>query len=116
MNQPTLFETKAESEQVEQVLLYALGEFQSRGFVLAERELPLDRLLGAFKRASEHFQISELTDQLIVENLERLGAKIKRLPGFVAKHPFRVTATDLLAERAIKHFQETENKSKEVSL
>lgn len=98
MNQPTLFETNAESEQVEQILLYALGEFQSRGFVLADRELPLDRLLGAFKRAAEHFQISDLTDTQIAENLERIGAKIKRLPGFVAKHPFRITVSNSLAE------------------
>ena len=56
MNQPTLFESNAETAQTEEVLLYALGDFQSRGLVLADRELPLDRLLGAFKRAFEHFR------------------------------------------------------------
>jgi len=100
MNQPTLFESKAESESIAEILLYALGEFQSRGFVLAERELPLDRLLGAFKRAAEHFKVSELTDEQIAETLEKLGAKIKRLPGFVAKHPFRITVSNSLAEKS----------------
>ena len=102
MNQPTLFESKAESESIEEILLYALGEFQSRGFVLAERELPLDRLLGAFKRAAEHFKVSELTDEQIAETLEKIGAKIKRLPGFVAKHPFRITVSNLLAEKSLE--------------
>lgn len=100
MNQPTLFVSKAESEKIEEILLYALGEFQSRGFVLAERELPLDRLLGAFKRATEHFKVSELTDEQIAETLEKIGAKIKRLPGFVAKHPFRITVSNSLAEKS----------------
>lgn len=105
MNQPTLFESKAESGNIEEILLFALGEFQSRGFVLAERELPLDRLLGAFKRSAEHYKISDLTDQQIAENLEKLGAKIKRLPGFVAKHPFRITVSDSLAKRAADFFE-----------
>ena len=100
MNQPTLFEKNAESSQIEDVILYALGDFQSRGLQLADRELPLDRLLGAFKRASEHFQISELPDEQIAETLEKLGAKIKRLPGFVAKHPFRITVSNMLAENS----------------
>lgn len=102
MNQPTLFESKAESEKVEEILLYALGEFQSRKFVLAERELPLDRLLGAFKRAAEHFKISELSDEHIAENLEKLGASVKRLPSFVAKHPFKITVSNSLAEKSLE--------------
>lgn len=100
MNQPTLFESNAEGEKIEEILLYALGEFQSRGFALAERELPLDRLLGAFKRAAEHFKISELTDEQIAENLEKIGAKLKRLPSFVAKHPYRITVSNPLAEKS----------------
>ena len=100
MNQPTLFETNAETAQTEEVLLYALGDFQSRGLVLADRELPLDRLLGAFKRAFEHFQIPELTDEQIAETLEKLGAKINKLPSFVAKHPFRITVSNSLAEKS----------------
>lgn len=100
MDQPTLFEQKTENEQTEEVLLYALGDFQSRGLQLAERELPLDRLLGAVKRAVEHFQIPELSDEQIVGTLEKLGAKINRVPPFVAKHPFRVTVSPELAAKA----------------
>lgn len=109
MNQPTLFESTAEGEKIEEILLYALGEFQSRGFVLADRELPLDRLLGAFKRAAEHFKVSELKDDQVAENLEKLGAKIKRLPSFVAKHPFRITVSNSLAEKAANYFSEVKN-------
>ena len=105
MNQPTLFESNAEKTQTEEVLLYALGDFQSRGLDLADRELPLDRLLGAFKRAFEHFQISEISDEQIAEKLEKLGAKINKLPIFVAKHPFRITVNDDLALRAFEFFK-----------
>ncbi len=63
IEQPNLFETSAPAAQVEQILLYALGEFQSRGKVLADRELALDRLRGAFKRACEKFGASELPDE-----------------------------------------------------
>ncbi len=103
MNQPTLFEEHAESGQIEQILLYALGDFQSRGMQLVARELPLDRLLGAFKRAAEHFNTADLSDEQIAEGLEKLGANVKKVPSFVAKHPFRVTVSSEIAERA-KHF------------
>lgn len=106
MNQPTLFDLKPENAQIEEVLLYALGDFQSRGLQLADRELPLDRLLGAFKRAAEHFQIPELTDDEIAENLEKLNAKITKLPSFVAKHPFRITVSHSLAEKAKEFYSE----------
>jgi hypothetical protein len=100
MNQPTLFESASEKTTADEVALYALGDFQSRGLVLAGRELPLDRLLGAFRRAADRFQIDELTDEQIAGTLERLGANVKRLPSFVAKHPFRVTVSNELAERS----------------
>jgi hypothetical protein len=105
--QPSLFSD--ETIEVEKVLLYALGEFQSRGKVLAERELPLDRLRGAFKRACEKFKTNELADEKIAENLEKLGARVKRVPNFVAKHPFRVTATDGLAVKAKEFYVKTLN-------
>ena len=107
MNQPTLFEEYAENGQIEQILLYALGDFQSRGMQLVERELPLDRLLGAFKRAAEHFNSAELSDEQIAEGLEKLGAKIIKVPSFVAKHPFRVTVQIDMAERARHFYNET---------
>jgi histone H3/H4 len=100
MNQPALFEAKTANADGERLTLYALGEFQSRGKVLAERKLALDRLRGAFKRASEKFGVAELSDKQIAENLERLGAQVTEVPSFVAKHPFRVTVSDDLAERA----------------
>lgn len=108
MNQPTLFDAKTENALIEQVLLYALGEFQSRGKILAERELALDRLRGAFKRASEKFEIAELSDAEIAENLENLGAKIVKLQSFIAKHPFRVTISENLAHKS-KKFYDAQN-------
>lgn len=81
-------------------MLYALGEFQARGKVLANRELALDRLRGAFKRAAEKFGLAEMPDEKISDGLIKLGAKVRRVPNFVAKHPFRVTIESELAERA----------------
>ena len=67
-NQPTLFEAEIGNAEIEKVLLFALGDFQSRGKVLAERELPLDRLRGAFKRATEKFGIAEFSDEQVAEH------------------------------------------------
>lgn len=106
-NQPTLFEPQ--TVDVERLLLYALGEFQSRGKILAERPLALDRLRGAFKRASEKFQIEELPDEKIADTLEKLGAKVIRKPSFVAKHPFRVTIYNELSEKAKDVYREMLN-------
>lgn len=102
--QPNLFETEKNAPEIEKILLYALGEFQSRGKVLAERELPLDRLRGAFKRACEKFATAELPDEKIAENLEKLGARVKRVPSFVAKHPYKITVLNDLAENARKFY------------
>ncbi len=103
--QPNLFQTEGENSEIEKVLLYALGDFQSRGMQLAGRELPLDRLLGAFKRAAEKFGVQEFSDEQIAENLEKLGAKIVQVPNYVAKHPFRVTVFESLAVSS-KNFYE----------
>lgn len=97
--QQNLFEA-AGTIKNEEIILFALGDFQSRGKVLAMRELALDRLRGAFKRASEKFGVEELSDDQIAETLENLGAKVKKVPSFVAKHPYRVTISEELAERA----------------
>jgi hypothetical protein len=106
-SQPELFEPKTENAEIERVLLYALGEFQSRGKVLAERELALDRLRGAFKRATEKFGLDEFSDEKIAENLEKLGTKVVRLQSFIAKHPFRVTVSNELAQRAQEFYKKT---------
>lgn len=109
MEQPTLFDSDTKNAETKQVLLYALGEFQSRGKVLADRELALDRLRGAFKRATEKFGLEEFSDEKIAENLEKLGARVVQVPSFVAKHPFRVTVQNELAERAKTFYQNSLN-------
>lgn len=106
IHQPGLFDETVETVDVEKILLFALGEFQSRGKVLADRELPLDRLRGAFKRASEKFAVGEFSDEAIAEGLKRLGSKVIKVPSFVAKHPFRITVSNDLSERASMFFQE----------
>lgn len=98
-DQPNLFETTDEPE-TEKILLFALGEFQSRGKILADRPLALDRLRGAFKRAAEKFEAEELADEKIAHALEKLGAKVVRRPSFVAKHPYTITISQNLAESA----------------
>ena len=110
MRQPTLFEKKRGPGvvDIELVVLYALGNFQSRGKVLAGRELPLDRLRGALRRASERFEINELDDELAVSTLEILGAEVRRVPTFVAKHPFRITVSNKLAIRAQRAYTEAQ--------
>ncbi|HVE57425.1 MAG TPA: hypothetical protein VNB22_11400 [Pyrinomonadaceae bacterium] len=107
MNQPELFEPKTPNAEIEKVLLYALGDFQSRKKVLADRELALDRLRGAFKRAAEKFGINELSDEIIAEILEKLNAKVIKVPSFVAKHPFRITVSNDLARRANEFYKQT---------
>jgi hypothetical protein len=108
MRQPTLFEQKraGSATQTEQVVLFALGDFQLRGKVLAGRELPLDRLRGALRRAAEMFGIEELDDEQAINSFRILGAKIRQVPPFVAKHPFYVTVPTELAERAREVYQD----------
>ncbi|MCY7347523.1 MAG: hypothetical protein LH614_15065 [Pyrinomonadaceae bacterium] len=101
--QPNLFDE--DIIETAEVLLYALGEFQSRGKLLADRELALDRLRGAFKRAAEKFGTEELSDEEIAQGLEKLNAKVVKVPNFVAKHPFRVTINDELAEKSKLTYQ-----------
>ena len=106
MSQPNLFERHAAGEiDSREVTLYALGEFQSRGKVLAERELALDRLRGALRRAAEEFNAEELSDEDAARALESLGATVRRVPTFFAKHPFRVVVPQTLAERARAEFE-----------
>ncbi len=108
MRQTTLFEKGAGGEAIdhEQVVLYALGEFQARGKVLAGRELPLDRLRGALRRAADAFGASEIEDGRAVAALGGLGASVRQVPFFVAKHPFYVTVPKDLAGRAARFYQE----------
>lgn len=105
MDQPTLFEAKTQNIEAEKIILYALGDFQSRKKVLAERELALDRLRGAFKRACEVFGVEELSDEVLAKTLEKLGANVKKRPSFVAKHPYHITVQTELAERAFEFYK-----------
>jgi hypothetical protein len=109
MRQPTLFESKKGSStaDAERLVLYALGEFQARGKALVERDLPLDRLRGALRRAAEAFGVEELEDEPATSTLAALGAQVRRVPTFVAKHPFRVTVPAALAERARAFYEES---------
>jgi hypothetical protein len=108
MRQPTLFEERSGqgAVNIERVVLYALGDFQARGKVLAGRNLPLDRLRGALRRATETHGIEELSDGDAVAALKALGAEVRQVPSFVAKHPFRVMVPEGLAERARQAYEE----------
>lgn len=92
----------------EQLVLHALGDFQRRGKILAERDLPLDRLRGALRRQATSEGRQELTDELFAEILTSLGARVRRVPSFVAKHPFRVTIPAALAEQALQSLADSE--------
>ncbi|HYO62807.1 MAG TPA: hypothetical protein VER08_04040 [Pyrinomonadaceae bacterium] len=108
MRQPTFFEREPArgEEDAERIVLYALGDFQARGKELVERDLPLDRLRGALRRAAEKFEADELADEPAVAAFAALGARVRRVPAFVAKHPYRVVVPAALAERARAFYAE----------
>ncbi|PYS83736.1 MAG: hypothetical protein DMF67_07800 [Acidobacteria bacterium] len=107
MRQPTFFdkESTTRGADAERVVLYALGDFQARGKVLAGRDLPFDRLRGALRRAAEAFGVEELGDEQAAAALGALGANVRRVPTFFAKHPFRVNVPVALAERARQYLE-----------
>ena len=90
------------------VVLYAFADFQLRGKTLAERELPLDRLRGALRRAAEVFGVAELSDEAAAAAIQTLGGRVRRVPPYVAKHPFRITVSTELAERARQLYQDSD--------
>jgi hypothetical protein len=108
MRQSTFFDKDQDADRVdaEQIVLRALGDFQARGKVLAERDLPLDRLRGALKRAADALGVDELPDERAVAALRTLGADVRQVPSFVAKHPFRVVVHTELAARAESAYRE----------
>jgi len=114
MRQPTFFEkdSSAGERDTAKIVLYALGDFQARGKVLAERDLPFDRLRGALRRAAEAFGTDELEDEQAASTLTSLGANVRRVPTFVAKHPFRVVVPDSLAERAREFLKQERNRER----
>ena len=112
MRQNSFFDVEAEpgERDAARLVLYALGDFQERGKVLAGRDLPFDRLRGAFRRAAIAFGVSELDDEAAVATLDSLGARVRRVPTFVAKHPFRVVVPEPLAEKSRRFFLETKKR------
>ena len=108
MRQPTFFDKGAgddsKAPDTESIVLHALGEFQARGKVLADRDLPLDRLRGALRRACDARGVPLLTDEQAAAAFGELGAQVRRVASFVAKHPFRVTVPPELAARARAFF------------
>ena len=109
MRQNSLFDAEAEpgGRDAARLVLYALGDFQVRGKVLAGRDLPFDRLRGAFRRAAVAFGEPELDDEAVAATLSALGANVRRVPTFFAKHPFRVLVPEALAEKSRSFFLET---------
>jgi hypothetical protein len=97
MEQPTLFERRPKTGSEREILLFALGDFQSRGKLLAGRELALDRLLGAVRRAEHFYDAGSLADEQIIAALRDLGAKVYEVPRFVAKHPYRIVVPEDVA-------------------
>lgn len=112
MRQNSFFDTEKEPDgrDAARLVLYALGDFQARGKVLAGRDLPFDRLRGAFRRAAATFNAPELDDEATAATLDALGANVRRVPTFVAKHPFRVVVPEPLAEKARLFFLETKKR------
>lgn len=102
--QPKLFEQAATTVDPQKVLLYALGEFQSRGHKLAGREMALDRLHGAISRSRRKFGIDELPNETIAQSLRKLGADVTELPEYIAKRPYRVLVPAELAQAAKQAF------------
>jgi hypothetical protein len=111
-NQPNLFGSNDPEENVEKVILFALGEFQSRGFQLIDREMALDRLRGAFKRAAEKFGLDEFSDEKIAAILGELGAVIKQVPNYVAKHPYKIKVKTGLAIKAFDYYKAEKREGK----
>jgi len=108
MKQTELFGDKktTDTSEPDRVVLYALADFQLRGKMLVERELPLDRLRGALRRAADAFGVSELSDEQAVAAIQMLGGRVRRVPPYVAKHPFRVIVPAEVAERAKQFYRD----------
>ena len=108
--QPTLFDASTNTVTLDEVILFALGEFQSRGHKLAERELALDRLRHAVDRACEKFRIVPPADEALASLLEKAGARVIEIPNYFAKRPFRITVPEPLATSALTVYHQLNGK------
>jgi hypothetical protein len=117
MEQPSLFTKRRQGDAVTgaQLVLYALGEFQARGLALVDRELPLDRLRGALRRAAEAYGVEELGDEEAATLFTSVGARVRRVPPFVAKHPYRVTVPAATAQQALSFYEQQRARAAEQS-
>ncbi|MEZ5306621.1 MAG: hypothetical protein R2684_05670 [Pyrinomonadaceae bacterium] len=103
-DQPGLFDANTEFSSLD-VVRFALGDFADRGFELAGRELALDRLMGALKRAYGIFDILPLDDRIVADTLRNLGAEVTEVPDYVAKHPFRFVVPEKVGKDALEFFR-----------
>ncbi|MGD9564113.1 MAG: hypothetical protein AB7F88_15120 [Pyrinomonadaceae bacterium] len=108
--QPTLFDSPNAAVSIDDAILYALGEFQSRGHLLADRELALDRLRHAFDRACDKLGIETLPDETVASLLKKAGAAVVEIPDYFAKRPFRVTVPPALALDALTVYHQINDK------
>ena len=108
--QPTLFDTSTNTVSLDEVILFALGEFQSRGHKLADRELALDRLRHAVDRACDRFCIEPPADETLASLLEKAGAQVVEIPNYFAKRPFRITVPTALASSALTVYHQLNGK------
>ena len=81
-----------------------IGVFELAGDIL--KPIALRRLRGALRRAAEALGVEELEDEQAASAFTSLGAAVRRVPTFFAKHPFRVVVHEELAERARLFVQE----------
>lgn len=108
--QPTLFDPPKAAVSLDEVILYALGEFQSRGHRLADRELALDRLRHAFDRACGKLGVEPFSDEAVASLLKKAGAAVAEIPEYFAKRPYRVTVPSTLASRALTVYHQINGK------
>jgi hypothetical protein len=108
--QPSLFDKPAPNVALEEVVLYALGEFQARGHKLAGRELALDRLRHAIDRACDKLRVDSPSDETAASLLEKAGAKVVEIPNYFAKRPYRVTVPASLASSALTVYHQMNGK------
>lgn len=106
-----LFDSPAQTIPLEDVILFALGEFQSRGHKLAGRELALDRLRHAIDRACNKFGIETPADESVAAQLRAAGADVVEIPDYFAKRPYRVTVPVALASSALTVYHRINDKS-----
>lgn len=101
-----LFDSAAGVVSLGDAVLFALGEFQSRGHELADRELALDRLRHAIDRSCDKFRLGKPSDEVAAELLEKAGAKVVEIPNYFAKRPYRITVPASLAASALSVYHQ----------